>query len=83
MRIDFYTKAVLTVIAISLATLALHSGDAVAHAQSTAGELQFAATPVGYSFFDPRTGDLWEYSGTGIHGKFRLAKPGAPLVKTQ
>ena len=84
MRIDFYTKAVLTVIAGLLAMVAFRpwvSPDAVAHAQGSLSELQFAATPVGYSFFDARTGDLWEYSGTGIHAKFRLTKPGMPLVK--
>ena len=84
MRIDFYTKAILTVIAAALSSMAVRPWivpDQVAHAQGAAPELQFAATPVGYSFFDARTGDLWEYSGTGIHGKFKLTKPGQPLIK--
>ena len=84
MRLDVYTKAVLTVIAAALSVLAIRpwvTPDAVVHAGAPAQEIQFAATPVGYSFFDSRTGDLWEYSGTGLHGKFRLTKPGMPLVK--
>jgi hypothetical protein len=84
MRIDTYMKAAFTLIALSLTAIAVRSWtspDSVAHAQAPSPELQFAATPVGYSFFDARTGDLWEYSGTGIHGKFKLTKPGMPLVK--
>jgi len=84
MRIDSYTKTVLTAIAISLASMAIRpwiSPDQVARAETPAAEIQFAATPVGYSFFDAKTGDLWEYSGTGLHGKFKLTKPGMPLVK--
>ena len=84
MRIDWYFKAVLTVIAVALTSLAVRPWihpDQIAYAQAPMPELQVAVTPVGYSFFDARTGDLWEYSGTGVHAKFRLAKPGLPLVK--
>ena len=84
MRIDWYSKAVLTVIALALASMAIRpwvSPDQIAHAQGSLPELQFGATPVGYSFFDAKTGELWEYSGTAVHAKFRLTKPGQPLLK--
>ena len=84
MRIDWYLKTLLTVIALALASLAVRpwiNPDQTAYAQTSTSELQMAVTPVGYSFFDARTGDLWEYSPTGLHAKFKLAKPGLPLVK--
>ncbi len=84
MRIDVYTKAVLTVIAAALSANAIKSWagpDVHAQAIAPSSALQIAVTPVGYSFFDPHTGDLWEYSGAGVHAKFRLTKPGMPLVK--
>jgi len=81
---DWYLKTVLTVIALALASMAVRPGlvpDQIAHAQAPTSELQMAVTPVGYSFFDARTGDLWEYTGIGVHAKFKLTKPGLPLVK--
>ena len=83
MRIDSFTKAALTAIVILLAVMALRPYIApdVAKAQGALTGMQFAATPVGYSFFDAHTGELWEYSGTGLVKKYRINKPGQPLVK--
>ena len=83
MRIDFFTKAALAAIVFLLALMALrpYAAPDVAHAQTALLGIQFAATPVGYSFFDPRTGELWEYSGTGLVKKYRINKPGEPMVK--
>jgi hypothetical protein len=82
MRIDLYTRTVLTLIALFLAAIAARpyfEPDTVA-AQSALSGVQVAVTPVGYTFFDTRTGDLWEYSGANVHAKYRLAKPGQPLT---
>jgi hypothetical protein len=83
MRIDSFTKAALAAMVVLLALIALrpYLAPDVAHAQGPFTGMQFAATPVGYSFFDPRTGELWEYSGTGLVKKYRISKPGEPLVK--
>jgi hypothetical protein len=64
MRIDWYTKGVLTVIAVLLAVIALRpyvSPGAVAHAQGSLAGVQIwygdVASP---KFFDARTGDVWD-----------------------
>jgi len=85
MRIDWYTKAVLTVIAVFLGVLALRpyfSPDAVAHAQGSLTGVQVwygdVASP---KFFDPRTGEVWGYSGGKLESKSKLTGVGAALVK--
>jgi hypothetical protein len=65
MKPDTYTKAVLTVVAIMLSLLAvkpLISPDTTAQAQGTpfAG-VQFVVDRGDLEFFDPRTGEVWEY----------------------
>jgi hypothetical protein len=86
MRIDLHTKAVLTLIALLLAAIVFKqyvSPDAVALAQGQFAGVQFAG-PGGldHDFFDPRTGELWEYNGDGtLFHKFRVTKLGQPLVK--
>ena len=76
MRIDWYTRGVLTVIAVLLGVIALRpyvSPDAVAHAQGALTGVQVwygdVASP---KFFDPRTGEIWGYSGGKIEVKSRL-----------
>ena len=85
MRIDWYTKGVLTVIAVLLAVIALRpyvSPGAVAHAQGSLAGVQIwygdVASP---KFFDARTGDVWGYSTGKLESKYRLTGVGAPLVK--
>jgi hypothetical protein len=82
MRIDVYTKAVLTIIAVMLAVIALQPfihPQTTAHAAGAFAGLQF----IGDAFFDTRTGDVWWYntdSGT-VSDHFRMTKPGQPLVR--
>lgn len=84
MRIDWYTKGVLTVIAVLLGVIALRpyvSPDAVAHAQGGFSGVQFSAGPGGLNFFDTKTGEIWGYSSAGPYkDKFRLTKSGGALV---
>lgn len=86
MRIDWYTKGVLTVIAVLLAVIAFRqyvSPDAVVQAQGA-----FAGVPFTNqnwpTFFDSRTGDVWMYHGYGSKETpehYRLTRLGAPLVE--
>ena len=83
MRIDLYTKGVLTVIAVLLAVIAFRpyvSPDAVVQAQGSFAGVQFTGTWI--SFFDAKTGEIWNYNTYGgLEHKYRLNKLGAPLVK--
>ena len=85
MRIDLYTKSVLTVIAVLLAVIAFKqyvSPDAVAHAQGSFAGLQFTAGDGGsINFFDSRTGEIWKYFNHIPTAKYRLTKLGQPMVK--
>jgi len=84
MRIDWYTKGVLTIIAVLLGVIALRpyvSPDAVAHAQGSFTGVQYSGPSNVYSFFDPRTGEVYAYfSDAGPTAHFRLTKLGAPPV---
>jgi len=84
MRIDLYTKAVLTIIAIALAVIASNQfiSPGGASAQGTFAGLQFSSAG-GYSyFFDSRTGEVWSYSiGDGkMQAMRQLTKLGQPMV---
>jgi hypothetical protein len=79
MRIDWYTKGVLTVIALLLGMIAIRpyvSPDAVAHAQGPFAGVQFS----GNAFFDSRTGDVYFYDGRNLEYHRRLTKLGAQEV---
>jgi hypothetical protein len=83
MRIDLYTKAVLTIIAVMVTVIASNQliSPRVASAQVTFAGLQFTGGG-GYSyFFDSRTGEIWSYSiGDGkMQAKRRVTKLGQPL----
>ena len=85
MRIDIYTKAVLTAIALFLGVIAFRpvfSPDSVAHAQGSFAGIQFTG-PAG-TFFDSRTGDIYEYylPGRAI-GHYKLTKLGAEIVEAK
>jgi hypothetical protein len=70
MRIDLYTKTILTIIAVLLAVIVmkpiLQPQTALA-AGSFAG-IQFSYSGGNHAFFNVNTGDVWEY---GDHGDFR------------
>ena len=85
MRIDIYTKVVVTVIAFLLGIIAVRPmvrPGVTAQAQGGFGGLQYSG-PTGISFFDSRTGDIWFYESD--NGKaylhWRMTRPGAPLTK--
>ena len=84
MRIDWYTKGVLTVIAVLLGVIAIRpyvSPDAVAHAQGSFAGVEFTDES-GPSFFDTRTGDYWGYDVSGhLTGHLKLVKLGGPMLK--
>ena len=87
MKPDLYTKAVLTVIAFMLVMIGCHqyvSPTTTVKAEGPFAEVQYND----FSFFDPRTGELWMYSGNGTTGghpaklvqKYRLVQLGQPLL---
>jgi hypothetical protein len=86
MRTDTDTKAVLTVIAVLPATIASRpyfSPDAVVRAQGPFAGIQFSDSNT-MAFFDPRTGEIWEYRSSGeLYVKYRLTKLGQNLVKVK
>jgi hypothetical protein len=84
MRVDWYTKSVLTVIAVLLGVIAVRpyvSPDTVAHAQGQFAGVEFSAGAGGLNFFDTKTGEIWGYNNAGPYKeKFRLTKVGGPLA---
>jgi hypothetical protein len=77
-----YSKVVLTTIALLLGLIVCRqyeSPETVA-AQGSLTGVQMAVTPLGYTFFDSRTGEVWEYSGANLHAKHRVMKLGQVLV---
>ena len=85
MRIDLYTKAVLTVIALLLAAIVFKqyvSPDAVALAQGQFAGVQYGGfSGSNYSFFDTRTGEVSAYYNDGtVQLKHRVTKLGQPSV---
>jgi hypothetical protein len=70
MRVDLYTKTILTIIALFLAVVALKP---ILQPQAVMAQGAFAGIQFGYNggnhaFFNANTGDVWEY---GDHGNFR------------
>jgi|HubBroStandDraft_6_1064221.scaffolds.fasta_scaffold4432775_1 hypothetical protein len=84
MRIDWYTKGVLTVIAVLLGVIAIRpyvSPDAVAHAQGSFAGVQFASSEgIHFSFFDSRTGEVWNYVNWKPMTSWRLHQLGQPMT---
>jgi hypothetical protein len=67
MRIDVYTKTILTFIALLLATIAfkpLFQPQSVMAAGSYE-HVQFSYSGGNHAFFDTRSGDVWEYGDKG------------------
>jgi hypothetical protein len=71
MRIDLYTKTILTLIALLLAVIVLKP---IFQPQATMADdrdyarIQFSYSGGNHAFFDSRSGDVWEY---GDKGQFR------------
>jgi hypothetical protein len=86
MRIDLYTKTILTIIALLLAVMTLKPiiQPASASAQASLSGVQFTTASGGFNAFDTRNGDVWLYSyNAGVYGaKYlgRIAELGRPLV---
>jgi hypothetical protein len=70
MRIDFYTKTILTIIALLLAVILLKPVllPQAALASGNYAGVQFSYSQGNHAFFDGNTGDVWEY---GDHGNFK------------
>lgn len=87
MKVDFYTKAILTLIAIFLGVLSLRPiiepEGAFAGASDKFGNLAFASYEDHVLFFDRKTGDVFNYFiGRSIKPYFgRIVELGEPLVK--
>lgn len=85
MRIDLYTKTILTLIALLLAVIAVqplvHPTRTV-QAQGSFNGVQFTGGPGGFWIFDSRSGDVWAY---GTHGEpvqhYKIAALGQPLTR--
>ena len=85
MRIDLYTKTILTFIALLLAVIALKPiiQPTPALAQANMSGVQFTAVGREIAFFDPKSGDVWQYD-TYLNAPypikhFKLTKLGMPL----
>jgi hypothetical protein len=90
MKVDLYTKAVLTVIALALVMIACNqyiSPKTTASAQGPFAGVQLGSSrPNFVDFFDTRTGELWHYDAGydkpgQLSRKFRLTKLGQPLTQ--
>jgi len=83
MRIDLYTKSILTLIALLLAVIVLKPiiQPTPALAQANMSGVQFSASDSSVTFFDPKSGDAWRYH-VPIQNQiehFKLTKLGMPL----
>jgi hypothetical protein len=84
MRIDLYTKTVLTVIALLLAVIALKPvlQPQAVMAQGNLSGVQFAPDMSGGSwFFDTHTGDIWHYSGSEVDRHRKVTQLGKNLAE--
>jgi uncharacterized membrane protein len=70
MRIDHYTKTILTLLALLLAVFSLKPilQPQPVMAQGAFAGIQFSYSGGNHAFFNATTGDVWEY---GDHGDFR------------
>jgi hypothetical protein len=70
MRIDVYTKTIITIIALLLAVVALKPilQPQAALAEGGFAGIQFSYSGGNHAFFNANTGDVWEY---GDNGRFR------------
>jgi hypothetical protein len=87
MKPDFYTKAVLTVIAVMLTVIAVKpmlDPDSTVRAQAPQPSfvgVQYSHWTEGNDvYFDSRTGDKWEYVGGDLLSHNRVTKLGQPTT---
>lgn len=88
MRIDTYTKTVLTAIAVLLAAAVLRPilQPSPASAQTPLSGVQFMPASSSFNAFDAKSGDVWLYSYDG--GAYsakrlgRIGQLGQPLTET-
>ncbi len=86
MRIDLYTKTILTLIAILLAISAIRpliQPAQNAHAQSSFSNVQFTSFSGGFAAFDTGTGDIWLYSYGPIQRvhRYKISQLGKKLER--
>jgi hypothetical protein len=67
MRIDLYTKTILTLIALLLGVVALKPiiQPQPVSAQASLAGVQFSGSVGGFWLFDTKTGDVWAYEKQG------------------
>jgi hypothetical protein len=67
MRIDLYTKTILTFIALLLAVIVLNPilQPQAAKAGGPFSSFQFSYSGGSHAFYDTRSGDVWEYGDNG------------------
>jgi hypothetical protein len=87
MKVDLYTKIVLTVIALALTFNLLKPvllpSDVAAEEDKKFEHLQISISAVGIYFFDTKTGDLWIYKEQGDIAKYTLTNGiGSPFKRT-
>ena len=70
MRIDLYTKTILTLIVLLLSVFAFKPvfQPQTANAAGSFAGIQFSYSGGNHAFFNANSGDVWEY---GDHGDFR------------
>jgi hypothetical protein len=81
MRVDLYTKVVLTIIAVMLTVIGCKSSQPFSvAAEGPFSGVQFSVGIAGISFFDTKTGDIWIFSDNKwLHNRVvAFGKPLAP-----
>jgi hypothetical protein len=81
MRVDLYTKTVLTVIALLLAIVVLKPimQPTPAMAQGSLGGMQLAGSEGWFYLFDAKSGDAWLYDGRGrVRSHLKFTQAGQP-----
>lgn len=88
MRTDTYTKVVLTIVASMLALIGCKtviSPGKTASAEGPFAGVQFTSFYSGvgvYVFFDPRTGEIWEYHRGELVHKYKIGKLGESMLES-
>jgi hypothetical protein len=89
MRIDLYTKTVLTIIALMLTAIVcktFFNPETTASAQGPFAGVQYSRVGAIYSFFDTKTGDIWEYDRSEQQRRTwhaKVANLGEPFLETR